>query len=410
MAAPASSGIEIRSVSVEEMDRFGFVLGTVFASHDTDPARHIRNFMKPEWTTCLLEDGELVTTFAAWPFTMRLNGAAIPIAGVTTVGTLPHRRRRGHLRRVMLQAFGEQRDRGQSLGVLWPTMAAIYWRFGYAVASLHQRYEIDPREVRFAAGPQPTGTVRLADAQELPLLKQIYRAFVASRNGPLHRSERLWRGGIFDARDPKDGPAYVAIYEERGEPLGYVVYRTRSGDEGDPVERSHRLTVLDLAWLSPAAYVALWQHLAGHDLVFRIRMENAPEDDPIVYLLQEPRALRRTAHEGIMLRVIDVERALPQRPYGAPALLVFEVIDHDCDWNHGLWELETDGRYTEVRRSQRAPQLRIPAHALSAMVNGFLAPSVLAEQGRLAVEDPAALAEWDGAFRTRYRPHCPDHF
>lgn len=409
MSSVKQRRVEVRPANAEEMDVYGFVANTALASHGR-PHRDPTVDMRPEWTTCVFEDGELCTTFAAWPFSMRFNGERIAVAGVSSVGTLPTKRRRGYLRRAMERSFGDQRDQGQSLAILHASLATIYQRFGYSVASTHYDYRIDPLDIRFASGPEPGGETRITDRDELPLLKQIYRSFATPRNGLVHRGDALWRAGPFADEDPKDGPVYAAVYEEDGEALSYIIYTNRETASGAPAGRTQLLTVRDYAWLTPEAYVAIWQHIGAHDLVGEVYVRNAPEDDPLFYLLQEPRCIQRRARDGLMLRVIDVERALPQRPYGAPAALSFELIDEACDWNHGLWELETDGPNTEVRRSRRAPQLRIPIHALGALVNGYLSATALAEMGRLEVADHASLQDWDRAFATRYRPHCSSDF
>jgi predicted acetyltransferase len=341
---------------------------------------------------------------------MRFNGERVAVAGVSSVGTAPQKRRRGYLRRVMVQGLRDQRDRGQSLGVLYGSLAAIYQRFGYAVASAHYDYAIDPRDVRFASGPEPDGEVRVTGIEALPLLKEIYRTFATPRNGLIHRGETLWRDGPFADVDVRDGPVYAAIYEEGEEALGYAIYTNREWEFGDAAERTQLLTLREMAWLTPSAHIALWRHLGAHDLVYRIRARGMPEDDPLFHLLEEPRLLRRTMRDGVMWRVVDVEQALPQRPYGTAANLVFELDDPLCDWNCGVWELETDGPSATVRRSRRAAQLRLPVHSLSAMVSGFLSATALAEMGRVEVVDPTALIDWDRAFATRYRPHCMDNF
>ena len=53
----------------------------------------------PDWTTCAWVDGTLASIMGAFPFTVRLNGAPVKMAGVTQVGTLPGYRRQGLLRR-----------------------------------------------------------------------------------------------------------------------------------------------------------------------------------------------------------------------------------------------------------------------------------------------------------------------
>src|SRR5262245_30704995 len=106
--------------------------------------------IEPEWTLCAIEDGELATTYAAMPFTLYMNGRTAPAAGVTAVTTLPWHRRRGHLRRIMETDFRRMHESGgPALAILYASMAAIYQRFGYSVASTHLRYTLEPRHIEF---------------------------------------------------------------------------------------------------------------------------------------------------------------------------------------------------------------------------------------------------------------------
>ena len=93
--------LEIRPYRPEETDAFYRVPSIVFGNYAaTPPARTEASLVPPEWSLCAFEDGELTTTYAAYPFTIRLNGAPARAAGVTFVGTLPWFRRRGHLRKI----------------------------------------------------------------------------------------------------------------------------------------------------------------------------------------------------------------------------------------------------------------------------------------------------------------------
>ena len=53
------------------------------------------------------------------------------------------------------------------------------------------------------------------------------------------------------------------------------------------------------------------------------------EDDPAPDLLLEPRMLNRRTGDAIWIRVVDVEKALPQRPYGDRGEIVFAVEGDD---------------------------------------------------------------------------------
>jgi hypothetical protein len=86
----------------------------------------------------------------------RLNGAPVPMVGVTAVGTLPHQRR--GLLRIMAQGFGEMRDRGQAYAILWVSMGAICSASAMGWPAV-RRFEFDPRMAARQAGPKPGGAV-----------------------------------------------------------------------------------------------------------------------------------------------------------------------------------------------------------------------------------------------------------
>ena len=188
------------------------------------------------------------------------------------------------------------------------------------------------------------------------------------------------------------------------------MYHNQTHDHGDWAERWQRLTIRELIWLKPAAYVALWEHLAAHDLVFEIRARYGNEDDPLFYLLEEPRRLNAQSYDEVFTRIVDVEAALGARSYGQAASLAFEVFDNECDWNRGVWELESDGPRAEARRSRRAPQISLSIHSLAALLCGTLSATDLADLGRLEVADHASLPEWDRAFAVRGRPFLLNAF
>ena len=407
--------IEVRPVNPEELEEFGFVTHTTLASHGSGGFNDPMADLRPEWTLCVFEDGAMVTSFAAWPFSMRWNGARIHAAGITSVGTLPHKRRRGHLTRAMTTAFGNYRDAQQPVAILHASQAAIYQRYGFAIIAPVQDYRVDPRDIRFVGSPQPAGTVRLTDKSERETLKSLYRTYAEPRTGLLHRGDALWDGGALDEHDAKAGPVYVAIYEEDGQPQGYALYLTRPGDASGMPDRNHVVTLRELHALTPPAYVALWEHVAAHDLAELIVYTGAPIDDPLFHMLDEPRRLHTTVRDNILLRIVDVAPALSTRLYTASGRVTFELTDDRCEWNRGTWTLETQAAESSdsqaaLQRSSGVADFRLDARALSALVSGARSASELYRQGALETSQPESLRGWDQLFATAYKPHCPDIF
>lgn len=416
--------IEIRPYRPEESDAFNRVPSIVFGNY-TGVARSEMpedqrgpDMIPPEISVCAFEDGTLATTYAAYPFSMRLNGGKAPVAGVTCVGTLPQFRRRGHLRAIMAHDFKRRYEQQmQPIAILLASIAGIYQRYGYAVCSTRTAYNIDPRWIAFAPSLPPVpGRWRDASPDELPLLQSLYRQYSEPRNGYLHRGHPIvWDGGVLGrgpraSGAPTFGPSLLMVYEEAGTPAGYVAYATRHVDNAsDGAGPGQRLLVRDYAWLTPGAYRAIWEHFRTFDLVARVDWPNVPADDPAFNILLDPRELHATAYDWLLGRIIDVERALPLRPYG-DGRVVFEIRDAMCPWNAGRWALEGGPEGAALKRSMEAPSLAMDVSALAQLVFGFVSPTLAVRAGRAEASPDADLALWDAMFRTAYAPFCPDGF
>lgn len=394
--------LEIRPVKPEELDDFKRVASTTLVDNP-------ENFkaMRPEWTLCAFEDGNLITSYAAWPLTMRFNGEGIPVAGVTMVGTLPVYRRRGHLRKITTEHFKQLYDEGErSIAILIAAWAAIYQRFGYAVVSTRNSYHINPRYLAFALPSPVAGSFREIGEDEFPLMVDLYRKFRAEKTGYLHRGRPMWQAGVL-APPPSGGVLGKVVYLENNEPLGYLVYTLESGQ--GPGRQN--LNIRDFVWLTPSAYRAAWNYLVNMDWVGNIIWGSAPTDDPLPYLLLEPGRHNISSSDGLLGRIIDVEKVLPRRPYPEEATLTFEIVEDDlCPWNQGRWKLETSPDGSLITRTDDEPQLVLPVSTLALLVFGQISATEAARMKRLDVLENTALPLWDRVVKTGYRPCCNDMF
>jgi predicted acetyltransferase len=409
--------LEIRPYRPEEQDAFYRVPAIVFGNYASQaPARTEAAMVPPEWSLCAFEDGELATTYAAYPFTIRLNGAPARAAGVTFVGTLPWFRRRGHLRKITEADFRRRyEERLEPIAILTASIAGIYHRYGYAITAHRDRFSIDPRWINFAPSlPRAEGTWREISADDPQIIKDLYKKFATPRNGYIHRGQVMWSAGalgLLPGFGPDFGKGILAVYEEAGVPQGYVTYSAKWFDRHvfDDAGEGQRVFVRDYAWLTPAAYRAIWQHLKTFDLAIRIQMF-APVDDPARDVLLDPRELHAQRGDWILGRVIDVERALALRPYGTAGRVTFEVRDSFCPWNDGRWALEAGPEGAAVSRTNDAPQLTMDISGLALLLFGTIAPAHAVRIGRADAAPDAPLDLWDAMWRTHYAPYCADGF
>ena len=150
---------------------------------------------------------------------------------------------------------------------------------------------------------------------------------------------------------------------------------------------------------------ALWRFLCDIDLVERVECWNRPLDDPLRWRLAEPRRLRTTAiSDWLWLRVLDVPGALEARGYEGEGELVLEVIDRFRPSAGGRFRLEAGPDGAACKPTDETADLTLGAAELGAIYLGGVAPSLLAEAGRIDEHARDALARADALFTTRKLP------
>ncbi len=403
--------IDIRPANDSEMGQLGLLTSYVYGGAFGDGEFNLpASSNRAEWTLCAFDGARMVASYGAIPFTMRANGRAMAMAGVSVVGTLPEYRRQGILRRITEQSFERMREAGQWVAALWASQAAIYQRYGYSRGSLLRQYTLDTADAQLLTPPPPDLSVtRHAAADGFEIMRDVYRAFVAARTLYLHRAQPLWRAGVL-REEAADGPVHVAVCRDAtGAPRGYAAYTLRANRVSHPT-RAQELVVRDLVWLDVQACRALWEFLARHDLVGRIAWRNAPADDPAPELFTEPRLLQARDAEGVWFRVVDVAQALAGRGYDTDGEIVLGVpADRETPWNQGNYRLTVSSGEASVERSSARAELTLPIKSLSSVFTGFQRVRRLAAWG-LVDGGESAVARADALFATRHAPHCPDHF
>lgn len=402
--------VEIRPLTAGEMGQLGELGGYVYGGSFGDgPDNVVATANLPDWTLCALINGKLACSFTAIPFTMRANGNAVALAGVSTVGTQPEHRRQGLLRRIQTQAFSDMHDRGQSLAALWASQAAIYQRYGYAMTTVLRSYRVDTTDIGFHDGDWGSGHVeRLSVSDAFDVIKSTYIRFVENRICYLHRSKTLWLQNAMEEIE-EEGPVHAGVhFDEEGDADGYVIYTLRA-NKVDHATRGQEIIIRDMAWLSMDSYRSLWEWLKRHDLVGRVSYRTAAVDDPAVELFAEPRLLHSVDHEGLWLRIVDVEGALKDRAYSNDGEITIGLTDDALTpWNNRTIKLEASTGGAHVSSSQSA-ELNMSAKALASLYSGFRTARQLRAWGLIEGED-RVIDTADRLFASSHAPHCPDHF
>ncbi|HET7326496.1 MAG TPA: GNAT family N-acetyltransferase [Nocardioidaceae bacterium] len=407
--------LPIRPVSVDEYDAFARVIEHAFAGPpDPDEVHAVeRDLLEFDRTLAAFDGDEPVATAAAYSFRMTVpGGTALPTAGVTWVGVLPTHRRRGLLTRLMRRQLDDIRAAGREpIAALWASESPIYGRYGYGLASSAMTMAVPHGHHRLHDVPGTADLrARLVDTgKSVDLVQPVYDRQVMRRPGMLALETDTWRNArIFDPESRRDGasPLRTLLVEDTaGRLRGYARYATkqswdRSGPAGTAVV--HELEALD-----PAAAAAAWRYLLNLDLITTTRMRNRPTDDPLRYLLVDPRRAQPELGDALYVRVVDVVTALRARTYAVPVESVIEVADPFCPWNAGRWRLTAYEAEVECERTDAPADISLDVRELGACYLGGTSLHALADAGLVTEHTPGTVSRLSAAFRHEPAPWCP---
>jgi predicted acetyltransferase len=393
----------------ENLDRWMANLAMVF----TAPFRHTperREFRRPVFAQQRLSaafDGDaLVATFRSWDWQLTLpGGGRITADAVSSVTVLPTHRRRGALSGLVLADLDAAVARGVPVAVLVASEAGIYGRFGFGVATEAASWSLDLGAARIALGVPREGSLEIVTPA---VLRQLAPAIFESARGPGQpdRSRSWWDLALDITPWPGDQPRVLGCVLHRdpaGVPQGFVVYTWKDDWEGRICRTT--ATVRDLHAATPQAYAALWGYLAELDLIATVTADDRPVDEPLPWLLSDPRAARRTSTSDFLwARLLDPAAVLSQRRYESPGAAVFAVTD-PAGYASGRFTLQVDPDGTgRCRPSTDSPGVTLPVDVLSAVWLGAGDLFAAAVAGRATEHSPGALARLARLLRTTRAP------
>ncbi len=400
--------VEIRTIREEEHENAAHSLEMAFSGRisDEDLAqdRPVTEFDR--WHAAF-DDGRIVGCAAAASYRMTVpGGAAVPTAGITSVGVLPTHRRRGINTALMRAQLDDVHARREPLAALYASEGGIYGRFGYGVAAFLGEINLEVVRSDFIRGYRPAGSVRLLERDEaLPVMRPVYDAERVRRPGMIDLDDRWWNW-IFaeSAKKQEDEPTRYAVHEVDGVPDAFASYSVKH--EWPDSIAGLQLTVRRLVASTPQGSADIWRYLFDIDLVHTVNAWNRPVDEPLLDLMQEPRRLRFGLMDGLYVRLVDVPAALVARTYATDERLVLEVSDPFCPWNEGRWLLRTasDGPICEPTAAEA--DLACTATDLGAVYLGGFGFRRLHRAGRVRELTTGALSRADAAFGWDPAPWC----
>lgn len=400
--------IQIRSIRSDEFVAYSQAISAAFSFEqsaeelavDGTIAEHDREF-------AAFDGDEIVGGATAVTFRMTVpGGGRVACGGVPRVGVKPTHRRRGINTALMRAQLDDMHARGEPLSALHASEAGIYSSFGFGQASFLGELEVETARTAFARHHRPTGRVRLVPRDEaLGLMRPVYDAVVASRPGMIVLNDAwfAWRFGQ-TASERSDHALFFAIHETRGAPDAYAVYYVKS-DWPQDIPRSE-LMLREIMATSPDAYADMWRFVFDIDLIHVLRTAHLAADEPLLWLVREPRRLHFMLSDGVWIRLVDVPAALAARAFAGDGRVVFEVTDEFCPWNEGRYALEVAEGEVACARTDDSPDIACRVNELASTYLGGASFAALARAGLIDERTQGGIDRADALFRCDPAPWC----
>jgi len=235
----------------------------------------------------------------------------------------------------------------------------------------------------------------------------VYQAYAPTRAGEVDRSDIDYVSALAEPGGEELSRRFYAVYEVDGNLDAYVSYEVVSMEP--LAHKPRRLILHELCALTPGAYVAMWDFLLGVDLTAELFAGGRPVDEPIKWLLAEPRQLRCTfTGDRSWVRLVNVGLCLGARRYAAPATSSSVSMTRSARGTWGRYRLVVgeDWGTAEVSRTDAEPDLELDASTLASIYLGAVSPVTLAEVGRIRQLTPGAVPVASRMFANDRPPYC----
>lgn len=395
---------EIRPIVEDEFANWTQAVALGFGDHTRESdVELVRPWYQLDRTVAAFDNGKPVSGAHSLSCEMGVPGGSIAVAAVGPVAVQPTHRRKGILTSMMANLLKDVHERGEPVAVLRAAESIIYGRFGYGIGTVHENWSIERPHTAYAGPFEAEGRTAFVTSQEMrQVFPEVHRRATQGRPGAVQPPAGLWGMVAADLEHQREGASanFHVVYRRGGDTDGYVTYRLKD----EAVRVSALLSVTD------EAHAALWRYCFDVDLRSSTTAIDRPVDDPLPWMLADPRRLKKTSYDGLWLRLVDLRAALLSRRYARQGRLVLDVRDGFCPWNEGRYLLEGGPSGAECRPTGETPDLVLSTADVAACYLGAARFTTLARAGRVEERTRGALSEADAMFATDVAAWSPYEF
>ncbi len=343
-------------------------------------------------------------------------GKPMDMAGIAYMGTAPTHKRKGIFSSMMRKLHDQAKDRGDALAGLWASQSLLYSRFGYGLATYREDWEIYSHNTKINKKASDDIKLEFVDKDKALIeIPKIYDQFRKNQNGFTDKSEGYWKYLLHEDEKSKynksgmSGFFFVICYKNE-KPSGYIFYNIKKESGVAHEDDKGELIVQEQIALDTDSNIALWNFIFGVELIEKVYINRRAPSDPLYFLLENPRKLERNTIDGLWVRIIDIKKLLESREYNYKGKIIIELTGQNQPDIEGIYELETDGKISEVKKVKSKPDVIMRPSDLSSCYFGAVSAYELFQAGNIEFNRNNLIKDFSNMFSVTKKPWCNTDF
>ena len=316
----------------------------------------------------VFDDGNLAAKLHLIPFEVHTGETKWKMGGIAGVATYPEYRRNGYVKDLMKHTLETMKNENYLVSMLHPFKISFYRKYGWEILSNRIKCMLKKSDLVVQGAVSGKVQRSISDHSYLEL-NEIYTRFATHFSGMLVREESWWKNIC-------DGETTAIYYNSENLPLGYLLYSIKDS----------KMKVEEFIAVSPEARRGLWNFICQHDSMVDEVELILPENDPLLYTLQEPN-IKAELSPYFMVRIVDVERFLNMFDFNEGIdELMLQITDPYASWNEKTFKWK-NGEVEVLPAGSAAKAIKLSINTLSAMLFGYKRPIELFQMELLEGEE-----------------------
>ncbi|HLV10065.1 MAG TPA: GNAT family N-acetyltransferase, partial [Halanaerobiales bacterium] len=318
----------------------------------------------------LFDNEKLKTSYILYDFKCRLRDKWFRTGGIGNVVSPPENRRQGYTGKLLSYAISEMKEKGMALSALWPFSYAFYRKYGWEQINGYRKYILSPEQLAFA-DENSLGSFKKVGPDKWEQLNYIYHAAYQKYDLEIARDKEWWQERILKDNQKNK---YAYFWEKDGRAKGYIIYSVKNISNN---QWEREMVVDEMLAVDFEAYIQLLRFLYYHDSQIKQINISAPEDDPLIKIIPNPR-IKNNYVPGVMFRIIDLKKLLNSLDYPDLKIrITMKVMDSQASWNNGNFILEAENGNGNINKidENSDTDITIGINHLAMIITGFITAS-----------------------------------